>query len=38
MEENIDPFLPVEGNCRNDFYHEEEFIRKINKKKNWFLS
>ena len=33
MEENINPFLPVEGNCRNQLYLEEGFIRKINRKK-----
>ena len=33
MEENIDPFLPVEGNCRNQLYLEEGFRRKIERKK-----
>ena len=33
MEENIDPFLPVAGNCRNQLYFEGEIRRKIDRKK-----
>ena len=33
MEENINPFLTVEGNCRNQLYLEEGFRRKIYRKK-----
>ena len=33
MEENINPFLPIEGNCRNQLYEEEGYKQKINKKK-----
>ena len=33
MEENIYPFSYAKENCRNQLYLEEEFLRKINRKK-----
>ena len=33
MEENINPFFYVEGNCRNDFYNCHEIRRNIDRKK-----